>query len=76
MDNNGITAKITEADADVFPLDDAAIETLAEFDQQERQLNVARTAVLSYFLKQHKLLGNWSLSPNRRELVRQVTGGA
>jgi hypothetical protein len=73
MDNN-ITKAVTEADADIFPLDDAAIETLAEMDQQERQLNAARTAVLTYFLKQHKLKGNWSLSPNRRELVRQTEG--
>jgi hypothetical protein len=60
-----------------FPLDDAAIDTVAELDEEERKLditraniNVARSAVLHYFLRQHKMLGNWQLAPNRRELVR------
>jgi hypothetical protein len=53
-----------------FPLDDAAIDSLAELDQQERNINVARQAILSYFLRQQKLTGNWQLAQNRRELVK------
>jgi len=63
---------------EVFPLDDAAIETLSELDTNERQLieaskniNVARQAILSYFLRQHKMKGNWRLADNKRELVLQ-----
>jgi hypothetical protein len=59
---------------EVFPLDDAAIESLAEIDQQERQaassFNGARQGILALFAKQHKLQGNWKLSDNKRELVK------
>jgi len=53
-----------------FPLDDAAIEAIAELDNQERAVAVARNAILSYFLRQQKMTGNWSIAQNRRELVR------
>lgn len=56
---------------EAYPLDDAAIEAIAELDAQERNLTVARSAILSYFLRQQKLTGNWVLAPNRRELVKQ-----
>lgn len=65
----GQTAPGAEA-PEAFPLDDAAIESLAELDTQERNIGVARTAILSYFLRQHKLKGNWALAENRRELVK------
>jgi hypothetical protein len=68
MENELKNGAATESE--LFPLDDAAIETIAELDAQERNVNVARNAVLSYFLRQHKLTGNWSLAPNRRELTR------
>jgi hypothetical protein len=54
----------------LFPLDDAAIDSLAELAQQESNANVARNAILAYFLRQHKLSGNWRLALNGRELVR------
>ena len=56
-------------DPEVFPLDDAAIEILAQTEQQVRDLNNGAQAVLAYFLRQHKLTGNWRLAPNRRELI-------
>lgn len=60
----------TKDAVDNFPLDDAAIESLAELDKQTNDIAVARNAILSYFLRQHKLTGNWQLAMNRRELVR------
>jgi hypothetical protein len=63
----------TEQQPENFPLDDAAIEALAEYDQQERTINVARSAVLAYFLRQHKMTGEWQIAPNRKELVRAQT---
>jgi hypothetical protein len=75
-ENNGNTA----AEPELFPLDEAAIEAIQDLDKQETQLveaskniNVARNAILSYFLRQHKLEGNWQLAENRKELMRQAT---
>lgn len=66
-----------EQNTDLFPLDEAAIESIAELDGQEKrlidaakELNVARQAILSYFLRQHKMSGNWTLAENRKELLR------
>jgi hypothetical protein len=59
-------------DVDSYPLDDAAIEMIAELDQQEKQVLVARNAILTYILRQHKLMGPWKVAPNRRELVRDA----
>jgi hypothetical protein len=69
MENNNNDNNAQEA----FPLDDAAIESIAELDKQEAQINVARNAILSYILRQHKLMGNWQLATNRRELVKAAT---
>lgn len=55
---------------ELYPLDDAAIEAIADLDKQESNCNIARNAILSYFLRQHKLSGDWRLAPNRRELVK------
>lgn len=55
---------------ETFPLDDAAIEMLADYDQQEVGLNTARNALLSYFARQHKLQGKWQLATNRKELIK------
>ena len=64
----------------VFPLDDAAIGMIAELDGREKQLveaardiNTARNSILSYFLRQHEMSGNWALAENRRELIRTPT---
>jgi len=68
QNNNGNGA----AEQELYPLDDAAIELLAQFDEQERQINTARNAMLTYFVRLHKLQGNWGVAPNRRELVKQT----
>ena len=39
----------TEQQPENFPLDEAAIEALAEYDQQERTINVARSAACCSF---------------------------
>ena len=56
------------ANEETYPLDDAAIEALAELEQHEKCVQ----AVLNYFMKQQKLSGGWTLARNRRELVRTV----
>lgn len=63
-----------QAAPEMFPLDDAAIATIQELDQQERDINIARNAMLGYFLRQHNLQGNWRVAPNRRELMRSEQG--
>ena len=67
-----------ERSAEAYPLDDAAIGLLAEYDEQERKLviaadclNAARSAMLTLFLRQQSLTGNWEVAPNRRELVKK-----
>ena len=72
MNDNGITTTKAPAETEIFPLDDAAIESLAELDQQDKLTHSARLGILGYFLKVHKLQGNWQLAPNRRELVRSA----
>jgi hypothetical protein len=57
---------------DRFQLDDVAREQIAEFDQQQRMLNVALNTLLVYVAKSNKLAGNWKLAENRRELVRDT----
>jgi hypothetical protein len=68
MENGNQNEPVGESE--LYPLDDAAIETIADLDAQERNIAIARNAILSYFLRQHKLTGNWTLAPNRRELTR------
>lgn len=54
----------------VLPLDDTAIEMLAEIELQMRQLGAAQQGILNYFAKLHSLGDGWQLAPNRRELVK------
>ena len=61
---------IEAAVQEVYPLDDAAIEILAEMSQQRAALETSMNAVLAYFAKQHKLKGQWRLSPNGKELTK------
>ena len=70
MQENGITTTKAPPETEAFPLDDAAIEILAELDAQDKVTHASRLSVLNYFLRQHKMQGNWQLSPNRRELVK------
>jgi hypothetical protein len=70
-EENNAAAVETAKEADVFPLDDAALESLAQFDQQEQQIMGARIGVLTLFTRIHKLQGNWQLAQNRRELVKK-----
>ena len=67
-----------QAEPELFPLDEAACQMVAELDEQEKQIQqnltqiqTARNAILAYFLRTHKLAGNWQVAANRRELVRQ-----
>lgn len=56
---------------EVYPLDETALEMLADLDRQGQALNAAINTTLTYFAKQHKLGDGWQLAPNRRELVRK-----
>lgn len=66
-----------------YPLDEVAIEQLEELDTQEKrlvdqankaleQLAVARQFTLKYFIRVHKLTGDWKLAENKRELMKEV----
>lgn len=59
-------------ETDAFPLDDTALALMAEYDQQQRVLDAARSGTLTLFARQHKLDGNWQLAPNHKELVRST----
>lgn len=69
QEQNGTNLEVI-TEQEHFPLDEAAIESLAELDAQERQINTARNAILSYFLRQQKMVGNWQLAENKRELIK------
>ena len=60
-----------DSNDELFPLDDAAIEFLGPRRQQVKALNTEINAVLTYFLMQHKLEGQWMLAENDRELVKK-----
>ena len=59
---------------EIVPLDDAAIEALADIEIQERiaiaSVIAARTATLNLFARQHKLPGEWRLAENKKELIK------
>jgi hypothetical protein len=63
------------ADAEVWPLDDAAIEMIQEFERQIQMILMQEGAVLTHFVKQQQLPGNWVLRREGagagRELVKQ-----
>jgi hypothetical protein len=63
------------AEAEVFPLDDAAIEMIQEYERGIQALLLQENAVLTHFVKQHQLPGHWQLrreGPGAgRELVKQ-----
>lgn len=56
----------------VFPLDDAVIDIIQQADTQiketARDLNNFVNGALQYFIRTHKLQGQWRLSANRREI--------
>lgn len=54
-----------------FPLDDAAIGLFAEYQAQIDQVSAAQRGMLTLFVRQHGLQGNWQLAPGGRELVRR-----
>jgi hypothetical protein len=62
----------TEVTQETYPLDDAAIETIAMATKQTAEINLGVQAVLNYFLRQHKLKGNWRVAENGKELVLDV----
>ncbi len=64
-----------------FPLDEAAIQLLADINSQMQQLQAQRQGALVLFIRQHKLQGNWQVAENGKELVKAAmpampTGGA
>jgi hypothetical protein len=56
---------------DNYPLDEATINLLAEFQRAAADINARLQGALTLFLRQHKLEGNWSVAQNGRELVKQ-----
>lgn len=61
---------------EVYPLDGAALEMLADIERQELACQVARQTVLNYFARQHAIGDGWQLAPNRRELIRGNHNGS
>jgi hypothetical protein len=55
---------------ELYPLDEAGIEMIAQLEEQGRQIQVAHQTILQYFLKQHKLPGRWKLADNKREIIK------
>jgi hypothetical protein len=60
----------TASDTEAYPLDEFAVEAMADYDRQAQNIEIARNAVLSYFARQHKLTGSWQLAANHKELTR------
>ena len=58
---------------EIFPLNEAAIATVAELRENIRAAQLAINAVLSYFVRQHELKGRVQLSENGRELIIHTT---
>lgn len=56
-------------DIETFPLDDTAIEAIAELSEQMKNCRIAQEAILNYFCRVHKLAGRVQLSPNGKELL-------
>ncbi len=56
---------------EAYPLDDAAISLLADLKANIDTLNAQWNGALVLFIRQHKLVGNWGVAPNGRELIRQ-----
>ena len=56
---------------DNYPLDEATINLLAEFQRAAADINARMQGALTLFLRQQKLEGNWAVAPNGRELVKQ-----
>ena len=54
---------------EIFPLDEAAIATVAELRENIRAAQFAINAVLSYFARRHELKGRIQLSDSGHELI-------
>ena len=52
-----------------FPLDDAAIQIIAECKDQIKKAQIAIESVIGYFCRQHNLTGRVGLHDNGRELI-------
>lgn len=68
MSNNEL--EHNNAESDVYPLDDAAISLLGDIRAQMRILEAQFQGALVLFIRQQKLVGNWQVSDNGREIVR------
>jgi len=53
-----------------YPLDETAIQFIAEIDAEITKLQERQAGGLQYFLRLHKLTGPWRVAQNRRELVK------
>ena len=58
-----------------YPLDDAAISTIAELREGMRPYTTAINAVVLYFARAHGLRGECSLSEDGRELILRNRAG-
>lgn len=54
---------------EIYPLDEAAIATVAELRENMKAAQIALNAVLTYFARQHELKGRIQLADNGRELL-------
>jgi hypothetical protein len=70
MDEPNNKPQVEEAQ-DVYPLDDAAISVLADLKANIASLDAQWTGALVLFIRQHKLVGNWGVAPNGKELIRR-----
>jgi len=61
------------AEPEVFPLDEALIEMIAEIRLSQQQAQQQLSGALNHFLRQHKMQGVWNVAENGRELVKQAT---
>jgi hypothetical protein len=57
-------------DEDIYPLDEDAIELVADIQRRGAMLQGELTGVLNAFLKREKLTGRWELAQNSREIHR------
>lgn len=53
-----------------YPLDETTIGIVAEIREQQKNSQIALNALLTYFVRLHKLEGTWELAQNGRELVQ------
>ena len=48
------------------------MSAIHELREQQKNAQIAINAIQFYFMKVHKLQGNWQLAENGRELIQQT----